>query len=152
MRAANLPQAHKTACGRLGSWNTKVTKARKPRQVRGLLLLVHAANAAERITMILEQQIWKAKARHREDVAALGKAEGERMGIPYRIYTPITHPSTIVIFEFQFDDLAEHARFWARWRTEPEAQEFLKRLGELVEREHHNELYKVLYGVRPDRS
>ncbi|MFH1086616.1 MAG: hypothetical protein V1772_12755 [Chloroflexota bacterium] len=94
--------------------------------------------------MILEQQIWKAKRGRKDDLAALGKAEGERMGIPYRIYTPITHPGNIVILEFQFADLAEHARFWAKWRIEPEAEAFLRQLGDLVESQHRNELYRVL--------
>ena len=94
--------------------------------------------------MILEQQIWKAKRRRRDKVVALAKAECARMGIPYRIYTPMTHPGEIVIIEFQFEDLSEHARFWDTWRAQPETQEYQKRLSELVETQHHNELYRVL--------
>jgi hypothetical protein len=94
--------------------------------------------------VILEQLIWKARKGRRDDLVALGKAECERRGVPYRIYTPITHPGNVVIFEFQFEDMAEHAKSWARWNTEPEAQEFVKQLRELVELEHHTELYKVL--------
>ena len=93
--------------------------------------------------MILEQQIWKAKMRCRDDLAALCKTEGERMGIPYRVYTPITHPSNLVILELQFADLAERARHWADWATQPEAQAYQQQLRELVEPEHRNELYKV---------
>jgi hypothetical protein len=94
--------------------------------------------------MILEQQFWKAKAGRKDDLAALGKALGQRMCVPYRIYTPLTHPSTIVVFEFQFDDLAQHGTLWAKWNAQPEAQEFQRQLRELVEKEHRNELHKVL--------
>ena len=94
--------------------------------------------------MILEQQIWKAKAGHRDDLAALGKVLGERMGVPYRVYTPLTHPSTLVMFEFQFEDLAQQTKLWAKWNAEPEMQELQRQLHELVEKEHRNELYRVL--------
>lgn len=94
--------------------------------------------------MILELHIWKAKPGHKEDLIALGKAEGQRMGIPCRVYTSLTHPGNMIIFEYQFASLAEQAKFWAQWRAEPEAQEFLRRLDELAEKEHRKELYQVL--------
>ncbi len=94
--------------------------------------------------MILELQLWKAKPGHKEALIALGKAECQRIGITNRIYTSLTHPGNVVIFEYQFNDLGEQTNFWARWRAEPQAQEYLQRLGELVEREHRNELYQVL--------
>jgi len=94
--------------------------------------------------MILEQLIWKAKKGRKDEVAALCKAECERRGVPYRIYTPITHPGQILILEFQFEDMAEQARSWAGWDADPQAQAFVKQLRELVEPEHRRELYKVL--------
>jgi hypothetical protein len=94
--------------------------------------------------MILEQQIWKAKVGRKDDLVALGKALAARTGIACRISTPLTHPSTVVVFEFPFEDLAQQARFWARWNAEPEVQRLLQRLRDLVEKEHRNELFKVL--------
>jgi hypothetical protein len=77
-------------------------------------------------------------------VIALGKAEGVRLGIPLRVYTPITHPGNLVMFEYQFADLAEQARFWAAYNADPEALAFQAQLRALVEREHRKELYQVL--------
>jgi len=94
--------------------------------------------------MILEQHLWKAKRGQKDSVVALAKAELERRGIPFRVYTSLTHPGNIVIWELQFQDMAENAKCWARWNAEPQAQEFQKQLHELTEIQHHTELYQVL--------
>jgi hypothetical protein len=95
--------------------------------------------------MILEQRIFKAKMGCRDQVVALGKAEGKRMGDPYqRAYAPMTGPSYIVIFEFLHEDMAELNKYWAKWSAVPEAIEFEKRLAELIENEERYELYTIL--------
>lgn len=94
--------------------------------------------------MIVEQRIWKAKRGHRAEAVALSKAECKRMGVSYRVTTLLTHPGDVFIVEYQFADLAEHARVWAQWAQDPQARAFEAQFLPLVEREHRVELLQVL--------
>jgi len=95
--------------------------------------------------MILNQHVWKHKWGRYDDLVSVSKLECERMAIPYQVYTPMAGAVDTVIFEFQFEDMGEYDRFWARWYTEPEAQKYLRQLPDLaVTDEHRSELYQVL--------
>lgn len=95
--------------------------------------------------MILNQHIWKHKWGRRPDLVSVSKLECERMGIPHQVYTPIAGAVNTVVFEFQFEDLAAYDSFWTRWYTEPEAQEYLRQLPDLVlVDEPRLELYELL--------
>jgi len=94
--------------------------------------------------MILDRHIHKAKLGCYDDLVALGRAECETWGRPYRIYTPIFGPRNTVVFESQFEDLAKREEFWAKWRAKPEKLAYLARFEALIENESSFEVCRVL--------
>ena len=94
--------------------------------------------------MILDRHIHKAKLGCYDDLVALGRAECETWGRPYRIYTPIFGPRNTVVFESQFEDLAKREEFWAKWFARPESPAFIVKFDALHENETSIELCRVL--------
>lgn len=95
--------------------------------------------------MLIEQRIWKARRGQRDALIALATAECARIALPTRILTPLTHPGDLLIIEYHFADLAEHARFWAAAAADPAALAYQRALADLVEPQHRVELFTVLW-------
>jgi hypothetical protein len=94
--------------------------------------------------MILERLVHRAKLGCFDDLLALGKAECDTWGIPYRLYTPITAPGAILVCEFEVENLAKHEEFWAKWNAKPTTPAFGAKWNALIENESSLELYTVL--------
>jgi hypothetical protein len=94
--------------------------------------------------MILERRIFKAKLGCLSELVALARPQCEATGIPYRIYTPLSGPANIVVFEFQFENLAKEEKFWAEQRAKPDVAAYVAKRNALLENETSIEFCTVL--------
>jgi hypothetical protein len=94
--------------------------------------------------MILDRRIHKAKLGCYDELVALGRAECDTWGVPYRIYAPLVGPRSIVVFESQFEDLAKWEEFWTIWWAKPEKLAWVAKFNALRENESSMELCDVL--------
>jgi hypothetical protein len=71
-----------------------------------------------RATVIVERRTYPINPGCEQDMVNLIKEEMEALGgnVVYRIYhNPLAGPLDVVVHEMQFQDMAEHDKFWTRW-------------------------------------
>ena len=94
---------------------------------------------ANRQTMIVKQGCW-------DEAVALVVAETKRVSFPHprRIFTANIGRYDRLVFEAEFENLAEYEKFWAEWRASPEGAAFLKEWNDLLEAGGTNEIWTLV--------
>jgi hypothetical protein len=92
-----------------------------------------------RRTMIVKPGCW-------DEAVALVVAETKRVSFPHprRILTENISPFDRLVFEAEFENLAEYEKFWAEYLASPEAASFQEGWDDLVEAGGANEIWSLV--------
>jgi hypothetical protein len=93
---------------------------------------------ANRQTMIVKQGCW-------DEVVASVVAETCRVSFPHprRIFTANIGPFDRLVFEAEFENLAEYEKFWAEYLASPEGAAFTEKLNSMLESGGSNEIWTL---------
>jgi hypothetical protein len=93
---------------------------------------------ANRRTFIVKPGCW-------DEAVALAVAETKRVSFPHpeRIYTSNIGLFDRLVYEAEFENLAEYEKYWAEWFATPEADAFLKKWNDLLEAGGTNEIWTL---------
>ena len=103
--------------------------------------------------MIVERSAVTVKPGHgRDEVADLvlseivAQKERGNYSRPFRLYIPkfSGQPGNVLVLEWEFEDLAEHAEMWAEWWALPTTPAYLAKWAELVEPGAVSEIWNVM--------
>jgi hypothetical protein len=96
--------------------------------------------------MIVNRQTMIVKPGCSDEAEALAVAETKRVSFPHarRLYSSNLSPFDRLVFEAEFENLAEHEKFWAEWRASPETAAFLKKFNDLLEAGGTNEIWTLV--------
>ena len=96
--------------------------------------------------MITNRRTFIVKRGRLQEAAALIKAEAERVDIanPQRVYVPEIAPFDVLVYEADYESLAEYEQVWAEWLASPEAAAFLEQWDAITETGGTNEIWTLV--------
>ena len=86
--------------------------------------------------MIVERLTYHLKPGHVQEALELLKGVRAKLENPdvMRIYAPnIGPPSTLIVVDIEFEDMATRETVWKEWFAKPEAAEFMEKWPSLIE-------------------
>jgi hypothetical protein len=92
-----------------------------------------------RRTFIVKNGCW-------DEAVAMAVAEVQRVGFPRatRLYVPKIGPFSTLVFEAEFESLAEYEKFWAEYFASPEGVAFNEKLDTVTESGGTNEIWALV--------
>ena len=96
--------------------------------------------------MIVNRQTMIVKPGRLDEAEALAVAETKRVSFPHsrRLYSSNISPYDRLVFEAEFENLAEYEKFWAEWRASPETAAFQEKFNDLLEAGGTNEIWTLV--------
>lgn len=96
--------------------------------------------------MIVNRRTFVVKSGCWDEAEALAVAETNRVSFPHlrRLYSSNISPFDRLVFEAEFENLAEYEKFWAEWFAAPESAVFLKKWDDLLEAGGTNEIWTLV--------
>ena len=96
--------------------------------------------------MIVNRRTFKVKNGKERKLVEMMKAERERLNWPitHRIYTTNLSPFSVVVAEWEFEDLVAYEKFWADWFALPETEDFMKKWRKLTRAGGTNEIWNLV--------
>ena len=95
--------------------------------------------------MIVNRRTFVVKGGCWEEAVAMAVAETKRLSHPHarRIYLSNISPFDTLVFEAEFENLAEYETFWADWFASPEGAAFAEKWDTLVRSGGTNEIWTL---------
>ena len=95
--------------------------------------------------MIVNRRTFQVKGGCWEEAVALMVAETKRVRLPHarRIYSSNIGPFDRLVFEAEFENLADYEEFWAEWSASPEGDAFVEKWETLVKSGGMNEIWTL---------
>ena len=91
-----------------------------------------------RRTFVVKEGCW-------DEALALTVAETKRVSFPHprRLYSSNISPFDRLVFEAEFENLAEYVKFWAEWFASPEGAAFMEKWDTLTKSGGTNEIWTL---------
>ena len=84
--------------------------------------------------MLVHRVTWNVKPGKQEEAEELLRKAGEMYPSPHvvRVYVPETGPFNTLVYEVEFENLADYQAHWQKWYALPGRAEFMEKWNELV--------------------
>lgn len=100
--------------------------------------------------MFIDRRVFKIKVGHLQEALALANAERVRIQQQYgdlgtiRYLIGLVADFDTLVFESEWQSLADWERFWQAWGADPASMAFLQKIGETLESGGGNQLWTVV--------
>jgi hypothetical protein len=96
--------------------------------------------------MLVQRLNFQLKPGNQEKAVELIKETQTMLETPHGvgIYTPNIGPFNTLVYDIEFESLAEHEEFWAKWWALPETPAFMERWNELTDVGGYSEIWTLV--------